>query len=423
MELGPMAEAQRIAHIDPEIFRTFQPFDCLSDEDLLLLATKSAVLSENRNYRLFEHGSDDTWTICLIDGTVELEAKDGAKKQIEGGTPAARRPLAQLKPRQFTATALSPVTFLRIDNSSLGDYMNGIIDSRYEVEELGIGGDVELTSELLWQQHNELLDNNMRLPSLPAVALQVNQLIDQDEVDVGSVAKAVNSDPAIAAKLIRAANSPLYHGQAQADSCERAIVRLGMGTTRQLVMSFAMRELFTTESPALQKRMTELWQHSTEVAAICFVLAQKTKKFEPEQAMLAGLLHDIGIVPLLAYAEKHPNLAGDPAALEQLLQHNCGKIGTMMLRKWNFPEKFVVAAAHADEWQRQSEGQADYADLVIVAQLHSFIGTPQMPKIPPMDALPPFQKLTEGAIDPRASLEILKQAKQQIEQLRAILRN
>jgi HD-like signal output (HDOD) protein len=417
-----MAEAQRITSVDPEIFRIFQAFDSLSDEDLLLLATKSAVLSEKRDHRLFEHGSNDPWTICLIDGTVELEAKDGAKKQIEGGSPAARRPLAQLKPRQFTATALSPVTFLRIDNSTLGDYMNGIISSRYEVEELGMEGDMELTSELLWQQHNELVDNTMQLPSLPAVALKVNQLIEQDDVDVSSIAKAVNSDPAIAAKLIRAANSPLYHGQAQADSCERAIVRLGMGTTRQLVMSFAMRELFTTESPALQKRMAELWRHSTEVAAICFVLAQKTKKFEPEQAMLAGLLHDIGIVPLLAHAEQQPNLAKDQAALEQLLNHNRGKVGTMMLRKWNFPEKFVVAAAHAEEWERNSGNELDYADLVIVAQLHGFIGTSKMPKIPPMDALPAFQKLTEGNVDPRASLEILKQAKQEIEQLRSLLR-
>jgi HD-like signal output (HDOD) protein len=416
-----MEQAAAFQGIDPALFRQFKPFDNLTEDELLLLATKAEIRSEKRRYTFFEHGTNDPWTICLLEGLVELKAVDGGIKTIEAGTPASRRPLAQLKPRQFTATALSPVTFLRIDNSSLGDFMNGIIANHYEVEELDDGYGMELTSEVQMLQQHDLAHDSLSLPSLPDVALKVSRLLSHDDVDVARIGKAVNADPAIAAKLIRAANSPLYHGQSQVDSCERAIVRLGTGTARQLVMSFAMRELFETKSPLLAKRMEKLWQHSTEVAAICFVLARKSGKLEPEQGLLAGLLHDIGIVSLITHVERNPTIAETAEKLETFLRHNRAKTSAMILRHWNFPEQLVLAAGQAENWLRAEGKNADYADLVIAAQLHSLIGTPEMPDIPPMDQLTAFKKLMGKEIDPAGSLAILKEAKQEIHQIRSLL--
>ncbi|MFT4562106.1 MAG: HD-like signal output (HDOD) protein [Gammaproteobacteria bacterium] len=406
----------------PEAIRRFEPFRELEDDQIIILSSKSNVEHASAKFCLFERDATDHWVICLIEGTVELVAMDGATKLIEGGSEQARRPLAQLKPRKYTATAKSAIKYLRIDTSSLADLNDLVTGSHYGIEEFG-SEDEELSSDVLWQQHSDLLSGKLSLPSLPAVAMKVCQLIDRDDANVENLARTINADPAIAAKLIRAANSPMYRGQAPTDRCDKAVVRLGLKTTRQLISSFAVNELFSTNSPLLNKRMGVLWRHSTEVASICFVLAVKTKTLEPEQALLAGLLHDIGALPLLSYAHNTAELTEDPVALETFLEMHRSRVGAMILEKWNFPNSLIQAAEHADDWCRDSAGIADYADLVMIAQLHSFIGTPQMPKIPPMDELPAFRKLAGNGLTPKLSIEIIHQAKNEIEQVRMLLSN
>ncbi|MFT4582676.1 MAG: HD-like signal output (HDOD) protein [Gammaproteobacteria bacterium] len=413
-------QASLAVSASPGLIRQFEPFRELPDDQIIILSSKSNVEHAGAKFCLFERDACDDWVICLIEGTIELVAMDGASKLIEGGSEQARRPLAQLKPRKYTAIAKSPIKYLRIDTSTLADLNDIVADSHYGIEEFG-SDDEELNSDVLWRQHSDLLNGKLSLPSLPAVAMKVCQLIDRDDANVGNLARTINTDPAIAAKLIRAANSPLYRGQAPTDSCDKAVVRLGLKTTRQLVSSFAMSELFSTDSPLLSKRMGVLWRHSTEVASICYVLAVKTKTLEPEQALLAGLLHDIGSLPLLSYSHNTSELADDPVALEAFLEMHRSRVGTSILEKWNFPNSLVVAAQSADDWLRDSMAEADYGDLVIIAQLHSFIGTPHMPKIPPMDELPAFRKLAGNGLTPKLSVDIIHEAKHEIERVRALL--
>ncbi len=251
--------------------------------------------------------------------------------------------------------------------------------------------------------------------------MHVCELIDNADVDVDKLARTTNTDPAIAANLIRAANSPPYRGQSPIDQCDNAVVRLGLQTSRQLVSSFAVNELFNSDSPLLEKRTGELWRHSTEIAAISYVIASKTKTLGPEQALLAGLLHDIGALPLLTYSQNVAELADDPTALEAFLAKNRGRIGTMILEKWDFPRSLVCAIESCDDWLRGTEDPSDYADVVIITQLHSFIGTDSMPDIPPMDELPAFRKLAGNGLSPNLSVEIIHKAKQEIEQVRELL--
>jgi HD-like signal output (HDOD) protein len=167
--------------------------------------------------------------------------------------------------------------------------------------------------------------------------------------------------------------------------------------------------------------MGELWRHSAEIAAISYIIASKTKTLAPEQALLAGLLHDIGALPLLTYSQNVQELSDDPVSLEAFLALNRTRVGTMILEKWDFPNSLIYAAQSSDDWLRDTEGAADYADVVIVAQLHSFIGTQAMPDIPPMDDLPAFRKPAGNGLTPNLSVEIIHEAKQKIELVRSLL--
>ena len=362
-----------------------------------------------------------TIVICLIEATVELTAKDGAAKLVEGGTDATSRPLAKLKPRHYSGTAKSLIKYRAIDTSSLGTLDTADSNNNFELEEFGSEHEA-INSEVLLKHHSDLVTENLSLPSLPAVAMRVCELINNADVDVDKLARTTNTDPAIAADLIRAANSPPYRGQSPIDQCDNAVVRLGLQTSRQLVSSFAVNELFNSDSPLLEKRTGELWRHSTEIAAISYVIASKTKTLAPEQPpLLVGILHDIGALPLLTYSQNVAELADDPAALEAFLVKNLGRIGTVILEKWDFPRSLVCAIESCDDWLRGTEDPSDYADVVIIAQLHSFIGTDSMPDIPPMDELPAFRKLAGNGLSPNLSVEIIHKAKQEIEQVRELL--
>ena len=90
----------------------------------------------------------------------------------------------------------------------------------------------------------------------------------------------------MAAKLLKAANSALYGGLSAVETCPAAVVRLGMGTTRHLVLSFALKDVFKSDEPMIQERMRVLWKHSAQIAAICFVLAREIEGMQPEEALL-----------------------------------------------------------------------------------------------------------------------------------------
>jgi HD-like signal output (HDOD) protein len=167
--------------------------------------------------------------------------------------------------------------------------------------------------------------------------------------------------------------------------------------------------------------MQDLWSHSAHVAAISAVLAHKTPGFDPDRAMLAGLIHDIGIVPILAYADRQPEILANPADLAETVRELRTLIGVQIVRKWDFPSDFEDVVIHAEDWYRDSGQQATYSDIVMVSQLHSFIGKIDIKKMPKMDELPAYKKLAAGNLDVDLSIDILDQVRDEIETIRQML--
>jgi HD-like signal output (HDOD) protein len=228
-------------------------------------------------------------------------------------------------------------------------------------------------------------------------------------------------DPALTARLIQVANSPAFKGRSRIESCRDAITRLGQSTTRDLVISFVLKGIFRSREPDLQQRMEAVWRHSTKVAAISFALARRIPDLDAGQAMLAGLMHDIGVIPVLIGAERHPALAQDRVMLDQLVKMLRADCGAMMLQKWGFGEEFIDVARHSDDWQYDSGGEPGYSDVVIIAQMHSHIGTPRMAEIPRIDTVPAFRKMMLGEVGPSLSLQVIEEAREEIGAMQQLL--
>lgn len=212
--------------------------------------------------------------------------------------------------------------------------------------------------------------DDVMLPTLPDVAIKIQRLLDDPNVSADKIITILSSDPSIAAQIIKSANSAIFAGRPQIDNVRGAVSRLGYRQMHNLVISITMNRMFCSKNPIINLRMNKVWKHSREVAAVSYVLALRQPYLSPDQAMMAGLIHDIGVLPLCLHIENnHMTVTGD--TLEAIII-KCGvRIGAELLKKWNFPQEMVdVVAEHENIHRKSSRApQADYADVVTIANL------------------------------------------------------
>ena len=221
----------------------------------------------------------------------------------------------------------------------------------------------------------DLENDKLVLPTLPEVALRVRDTLENEDASLADVAKVITSDAALSARMIQVANSPLLRANRAIETVEAAVTRMGSNMIRNLVTSMVMEQMFQATSDVTDKRLRKIWEHSTEVAAIAHALASQFTKLQPDQAMLAGLIHDIGALPILTRAEDLPELLEDEAALDNIISKVHTTIGAEILKKWNFPDELVDVAAEHENLNRDSSNGPDYVDVVTVANLQSIIGS------------------------------------------------
>ena len=412
--------------LTPAILSRFQQLKNLQPMQLELLAGSLRIRSVAQGTMLLARGDSDAYGLYLLKGKLRLTSLDGRVTDIGDDSPQALSPIAHLLPRQYDVSALTRVEYLTIDNQLLQGILSDQGDAFTATEiiaEEDTRGNISTEDQLTQTLLDDLEHDRLVLPSLPDIAIRVGREMNEENTNAHKLAHIIQTDPVITTKLIRAANSPLYAGVSPVDSCSTAVIRLGANTTHNLVLTFALRELFVTRSPTLKTHMKQLWEHSVKVSAICYVLAKVVGGFNPEHALLAGLLHDIGVVAILNYTKRYPDVLKDETILNQVISDLRGVIGGRILRTWSFLEDLATAAEAAEDWQREHDGPVDYADLVLIAQLHSFIGTPKMRDYPTLDSLPALHKLDIGELTPKLSLKILDKAVEKIHRAEALLKS
>ncbi len=411
-----------------ELLPKYSPFNSLDKDLLAMLAKDISVKTGDVGLCLFEHGDFDADEFYLISGTISLIAQDGRENLISTDSTNARFPIARLRPRMYTAKAASPISYFVISASVLDELQSSIRknDSNVLVKEMQQKAGEEGHS-LIYEFEQELNTGRFVLPSLPEVAFRIRELIDNPDCSMEDLAKLVNTDPAIATKLVKVANSVMYRGASTCDDTQTAIARLGLITTKQLVTSFAVLALFETKSHLFKDHMRRLWEQSVEVAAYSYVLAKQLPRFNEEEALLAGLIHSIGEIVVLTYAERFYDLSTDENRLNIATTNLRGKLGEMVLSRWDFTEDLITVARESSDWMRgngpiaEDGSDFDYCDLVQVATLYALQGKDDVsPSLPEINSVPAFEKLKKRQLSSEQTTAIIEEAKDQIAELRSI---
>ncbi len=416
------------SHPDTETLRRFKPLALLGEPQLKQLSAATVVRKAPAGMTLMNRGSNKAFSFYLLEGKLKLTADDQKIVFLSASDPSTRNPIAQLLPRRYKVESLTQIRFLVVSQALMDELKEkSKVDDKtmqgYVVSGEGVSDQSGFEDEISYAFLRDLEDDKVILPSLPEVAAKINRALKDSISDADKIAEIIQNDPVITAKLIRAANSAMYGSRAPVKTCAAGVIRLGTDVTHKLVLSYSMKELFQSNSAVLKQHMRELWNHSTKVAALCYVLAQHDSRFNPEEAMLIGLLHDIGAIAVLKYVEKFQERLDDSELIEKAVENLKPRTGSLILRRWGFSEEFLVTALEAEQWMRNegADNIPDYCDLVIIAQLHSFIGTKKAINAPAVNEVPAHTRLDLGELTPRLSLKIIEAAEEQLAHAEGVL--
>jgi len=217
----------------------------------------------------------------------------------------------------------------------------------------------------------ELSAGNVDLPSFPEIAVRVRRVLSDPKSSVDQVVRVVGSEPALAARLLRISNSASLNrtGRAVTD-LRTAINRIGYNMVRSASISFAMAQIRKSNKlVGLEHHLNDLWQSSSLVAAVAFVLARNCTKVNADEAMLTGMMHAIGKLYVLTRAIDHPELFASETTLTEIIGDWHASIGKAILENWNFSESMAQAVGQQSDFSRVEDGPPDLSDVIAVSIL------------------------------------------------------
>ena len=229
------------------------------------------------------------------------------------------------------------------------------------------------------------------LPSPPRIAILIVEMARDPEVELAALSKLLARDPALASRVLRAANSAFYARRRRSDNLRQALIVIGLNATMTLALSFSLSEALS-DSRSGQAAVGLVWRRALIAATASRLIGERAGVHEGEDLFLAGLLQDLGVLaldaaipgryrPVLEKAEDHDSLL----ALERAhLQTDHGAAGTWLMRHWQLPERmaWIATAAHAPEAILESQ-ERRFAECVAVGGLVAdhFLSSGQSPRV------------------------------------------
>ena len=379
----------------------------------------ATMVTASSSEQIIAEGDASPYAWFLVEGSVALQQAGQPDRVLSAEDADAGYPVANLRPSRYTVRAEVAAKLVRLEQS----YLKSVAQTPPPVRFLGgteFGGGS-------WQNHPFAIEvlrlertGGFKIPPLPGVSARISKALQDPDIAIDELARLIGADPAIAGGLISIANSALFGGIAACESLQAAIVRLGVEQTRTLVMTLAAKGLFVSGKSWVRKRLQTMWRHAVDMGSYATVLARLSSDFDGAKALLLGLLHEIGVVPVLQLADQYADLEHSPDILDAVLANLAPKLSVMTLEKWGLGE-FALAAAHQEHWYYEHEGAASYTDLLIVAHLHGLIKARRFADLPRIDETPAFQQLKGHGMTASTSVAVLEEAQQELAELRALL--
>ncbi len=219
----------------------------------------------------------------------------------------------------------------------------------------------------------KLRNNLLVLPTLPEIAVRVRQAADDPDINLHAMAEVIARDPALAARMLKVANSAFLGRSIKVSTLNQAVTRIGLSQVKNIATAMALEQLFVSQHPDVIGQMAELWHDTIDttcIAMACLRFYQQNHKhtsLNMDTMTLAALVYQIGALPILAEAEKYPAVFAEPGYLRHAIRDLSPAIGVVILQSWSFADIFVRVV---QDWSglRLAE-QPCYTDFVRLAAI------------------------------------------------------
>ena len=228
------------------------------------------------------------------------------------------------------------------------------------------------------------------IASPPDVCLKVNALMSDPRASADDLARVVLRDPALAARVLRLANSSFYRLANRVDTVSRAINVLGFAELQKLVLALSAVETFSRLSSEVTN-MNAFWRHGVYTGLLAQAIARRCGVLRPERLFVAGVMHDIGTLIL---NHRYPELAeemireanGDEAALHRIERRELGfehaQLGSLMLEHWQLPASISEAVNWHHEPQLSRVAPVEAAVVYVAELIANASGTGSFSELP-----------------------------------------
>ncbi len=238
----------------------------------------------------------------------------------------------------------------------------------------------DISGDALKAQRFKMLEDIARelagevvFPTYFDVVMRLRKVLQDPDKSIGDIANAVMLEPLISAKLLHLANSVAYNTSGkEIIDLKSAISRLGVQTVKNTAMAIVMAQLLRARNMSEFTELSQnLWKHTIRTAAASRILAKQKSKLNPEEALFAGLIHDLGAFYMLYRATQYPELLERPESLKFLMINWHESIGVSLLNALGIPQEIVDATIDHDHARPLPVTIRNLGDVVYVANMIS----------------------------------------------------
>jgi len=235
------------------------------------------------------------------------------------------------------------------------------------------------------------MSRDFELPGFPDVVVRLHRTLADSNCSIVDVVRLVSAEPSLSARLLHMANSAAFNpGEHSISDLKSAITLLGFSLVRSTATTFAMRQLKQQEwLKPLRPHMAHIWQDSTGVAAIAYVGAHRAKGVRPDEALAAGLFHQLGSLYVLTCAHREGIAQGNATEWTAMIADWHPAIARAILENWGMPEHLAEAVESQDGLR-----EGDPADMPPLSRLLAAAKLYQL-----------IRQNADGAEDARVTLE------------------
>jgi len=207
-----------------------------------------------------------------------------------------------------------------------------------------------MDNKTVWERLEKITD----LPTLPSVYFKVDKLLKDKQASIENVARLIEIDPAMSSSILRLVNSAFYGLPSKSSSISHSMMILGFNAVKNAIVSVTILDTLKIREKYENFNIADFWRHSVAVAVLARQLAEKSRLAAPEDAFMAGLLHDTGKIIMIKYFREdfgkvwrlmQEKKISFTQAEEEVASIDHVQIGAYLARKWQLPDAVVEAIA------------------------------------------------------------------------------